>query len=153
MDHCVIETPAGTLLLWEIRDCLTECTWTSAPLRAPASPLLQKAAEEIGEYFAGKRRDFDLPIAPPGNAFESRVWEAMLAVPYGKTMTAAKLAAKAGFPRKVRQVIAVSSKCPMALFLPSHRIVGDTTDGSYSGGMDVKYKLWDIEKIPYKKEK
>ena len=85
MNHCVIETPAGRLCIWEIRECITECAWVNAPLRAPETPLLTAAAREVEEYFKRQRRSFDLPVAAPGTELERAVWQAVLAVPYGRT--------------------------------------------------------------------
>lgn len=92
MDHCVIETPAGRLCIWEIRDCVTECAWVNAPLRAPETPLLKKAAQEVDEYFRGERKEFDLPLAAPGSELDQKVRRVIMAIPYGKTMSAAKAA-------------------------------------------------------------
>lgn len=100
MDHCVIETPAGRLCIWEIRDCVTECAWVNAPLRAPETPLLKKAAQEVDEYFRGERKEFDLPLAAPGSELDQKVRRVIMAIPYGKTMSAAKAAQKAGLCRR-----------------------------------------------------
>lgn len=147
MDHCVIETPAGRLCIWEIRDCITECAWVNAPLRTPETPLLTAAAREVAEYFKKERRTFDLPIAAPGTELEQKVWQAVLAVPYGRTVTAAALAEKLGFRKKFRAVVAACNRNPVALFIPCHRVTAEDGDGGYVGGLDVKHALWDVEGI------
>lgn len=147
MDHCVIETPAGRLCIWEIRDCITECAWVNAPLRAPETPLLTAAAREVAEYFKKERRAFDLPIAAPGTELEQKVWQAVLAVPYGRTVTAAALAEKLGLRKKFRAVVAACNRNPVALFIPCHRVTAEDGDGGYVGGLDVKHALWAVEGI------
>ena len=150
MDHCVMDTPAGRLTIWEIRGCITEAVWANAPLRAPETPLLKAAVKEIDEYFAGSRKDFDLPIAAPGDPLSQKVWAALLSIPYGKTVTAEKLADRLKLRRQLRAVIKAVNANPVALFLPCHRVVAVDGDGGYVGGMDVKYALWKAEGIPRK---
>jgi len=147
MDHCVIETPAGRLELWEINGCITECAWISAPLRAPDTLLLKEAAEEIGEYFQGKRERFDLPLAAPGDLLAQKVWREILSVPYGRTRTAASIAQRLKCAKDLKRIIKFCNTNPLALLIPCHRIVGEKNDGGYVGGMAVKYALWELEHI------
>lgn len=147
MDHCVIETPAGRLCIWEIRDCVTECAWVNAPLRAPETPLLKKAAQEVDEYFRGERKEFDLPLAAPGSELDQKVRRVIMAIPYGKTMSAAKAAQKAGLQKKLRAVIASCNKNPVALFIPCHRVTAEDGEDGYVGGAEVKRALWKTEGI------
>lgn len=147
MDHCVIETPAGRLCIWELRGCITECAWVTAPLRAPETPLLVKAAQEVDEYFKKARRTFDLPLAAPGRDLEQKVWQAVMQIPYGRTVTASAIADKAGLRRKFRAVVNACVKNPIALFIPCHRVTAEDGDGSYVGGPEVKRALWAVEGI------
>lgn len=147
MNHCVIETPVGRLCIWEIRECITECAWVNAPLREPETPLLTAAAREVEEYFKRQRRSFDLPVAAPGTELERAVWQAVLAVPYGRTVTAAALAKKLGMVKKMRAVISACNKNPVALFVPCHRVTAEDGDGGYVGGLEVKRALWAVEGI------
>lgn len=153
MDHCVIETPAGRLRVWEINGCVAECAWVSAPLRDPATPLLEEAAKEIGEYFRGERMRFELPLATMGDPLAQRVWREILSVPYGKTVTAAAIADRLKRRRELKQIIRLCNSNPLALFVPCHRVVGEKNDGGYVGGMAVKYALWEIEGITKKEER
>lgn len=147
MDHCVIETPAGRLCIWETRGYITECSWVEAPLRAPESQLLRRAADEVAAYFKGEQRSFDLPVAAPGTEAEQAVWQALLSVPYGKTVSAKRLADRLFRGRQLRMVVKACNTNPVVLFVPCHRVVGEGNDGGYIGGMAVKYKLWDVEGI------
>lgn len=147
MDHCVIETPAGRLCIWELEGCIAEAAWVTAPLRAAETPLLETAAREVDAYFKRARRTFDLPLAMPGSSLEQAVWQAILRIPYGRTMTAAALAEKLGLRKKTRAVIAACNSNPVALFVPCHRIVAEDGDGGYVGGLTVKHALWQVEGI------
>lgn len=147
MNHCVIETPAGRLTIWELQGCITEAAFGNAPLRAPETPLLQEAVKEIEEYFQGRRREFDLPIAAPGDPLAQKVWAALLDIPYGKTVTAAKLAARLKASRYLRAIIKIINHNPVAIFLPCHRVVSEEGEGGYVGGAEVKHVLWQVEGI------
>lgn len=147
MEHCVIDTPAGRLLIWELKGYITEAAWANSPLRAPVTPLLRKAATEVDEYFKGERTGFDLPLAAPGDPLAQKVWQAILAVPYGKVKSAADIAEKLKMKKQLRAIIKICNSNAIALFIPCHRIVGENGDGGYVGGMHTKYALWHVEGI------
>lgn len=122
---------------------------------AEDSPLLRRAKEELLEYLSGGRREFDLPLAPEGTAFQRQVWQALAAIPYGQTRTYGDLAAALGRPKAVRAVGQANHRNPIPIFLPCHRVVGK--DGSltgYAGGLALKEKLLRLEGIwPVPREK
>lgn len=108
--------------------------------------LLNRAAGELREYFAGKRDTFDIPLAPEGSAFEKRVWNALLEIPYGQTRSYAQIAARIGNPRACRAVGRANGRNPISIFIPCHRVIG--TNGTltgYAGGLDMKKILLQIE--------
>jgi len=110
------------------------------------TPLLRKAARELSEYFAGRQKTFDLPLAPEGTAFQKRVWEALGAIPYGRTCSYGDIAAAIGSPRAGRAVGGANHRNPLPILIPCHRVVG--ADGSltgYGGGLDVKRALLGLE--------
>jgi len=110
-----------------------------------AAPFAQ-ARTELSEYFAGKRKRFDVPLAPSGTAFQTRVWQALGAIPCGTTRTYAELAQCLGAPRSVRAVAAAVGRNPIALVVPCHRVIG--SDGSltgYAGGLTRKHALLELE--------
>ncbi|HEX8802980.1 MAG TPA: methylated-DNA--[protein]-cysteine S-methyltransferase [Acidimicrobiales bacterium] len=114
--------------------------WAGAP--APFAA----AAEQLGAYFAGERTAFELPLAPPGTAFQRAVWGHLVTVPYGAVTTYAAIAAALGRPRAVRAVGAANGRNPIPIVIPCHRVVG--SDGSltgYGGGVDRKRELLDLE--------
>lgn len=112
-------------------------------------PTVDRAAQQLGEWFAGQREHFDLPLAPVGTAFQRRVWAALVAVPYGETATYRDIAVAIGQPTATRAVGAANGRNPIPLIIPCHRVIG--TDGSlvgYSGGggIDTKRYLLDFER-------
>ena len=118
----------------------------SGPNAAGSSPLLDKATLQLEEYFAGRRRSFDLPLDLRGTEFQLRVWNALLEIPYGKTRTYADIARMVGTPKAVRAVGAANGANPVAILVPCHRAIG--SDGSlvgYGGGLDLKKRLLALE--------
>jgi len=110
------------------------------------SPLLRQCVREVTEYFAGRRRSFDLPLAPEGTAFQQRVWKEIARVPCGKTISYAQLAMRCGAPGAARAAGAATGRNPLAIVVPCHRIVG--SGGAltgYAGGVDRKARLLALE--------
>lgn len=94
---------------------------------------------QLAEYFAGTRRQFDLPLAADGTGFQRSVWAALRDVPYGQTASYAQIAAKVGSPSAYRAVGSANGRNPLSIIVPCHRIVG--ADGKlvgYAGGIDAK---------------
>ena len=115
-------------------------------LHDPDDPLLLRAQTELDEYFAGSRRDFDLPLAAVGTAFQRDVWRAIAGVPFGATISYRELALRAGRPQSVRAAGAATGRNPWTIVVPCHRIVG--TDGSltgYAAGLGRKRELLALE--------
>lgn len=123
--------------------------WHPAELAAPErpdDPLLQQAAVQIGEYFAGRRAHFDLPLDLHGTAFQQAVWRALCGIDAGATQSYAGLARSIGTPQAVRAVGAAVGRNPVSVIVPCHRVVG--TDGSltgYAGGLERKRALLTLE--------
>ena len=117
------------------------------PRRVVETPLLQEAEEQLNEYFAGVRREVDLPLAPAGTPFQQAVWQQLLQIPYGEVRTYGQIAAALGRPKASRAVGGACHRNPLAIFIPCHRVVG--TDGfltGYAGGVDLKQYLLELEK-------
>ena len=109
--------------------------------------LHRKAAEQLREYFDGKRKVFDLPLAPVGTEFQMRCWDALLEVPYGETRSYGDIARAAGSPKGFRAVGMANNRNPIAMIIPCHRIIG--SDGKlvgYGGGLDIKVFLLELER-------
>ncbi len=99
----------------------------------------REVREQLLDYFAGRRKGFDLPINPVGTPFQRKVWLTLAKIPYGKTWSYGELAHKVGKPAAARAVGAASGRNPLPILLPCHRVVG--SDGSltgFGGGLSVK---------------
>ena len=106
---------------------------SATPSRSPS------CASQLGEYFAGDRREFDLPLAPAGSEFQRRVWEALREIPYGETESYGELAERIGHPGSARAVGAANGRNPISIVVPCHRVIG--ASGSltgYAGGLERK---------------
>lgn len=141
-----IDTPIGPLLLVSDGSALVEL---GLPHRgaAPAPPedatpspsRLRTAARQLKEYFAGTRREFDLPLHPAGTPFQLEVWGALLGIPYGETVSYADIARRIGRPRAVRAVGAANGANPLSIIVPCHRVIGSHGDlVGYGGGLPLK---------------
>jgi|SRR5687767_14587209 len=102
----------------------------------------QGVAEQLREYFAGKRQTFDIPLALRGTEFQLAVWNELLRVPYGDTITYAELAQRIGRPSAIRAVGAANGANPIPVIVPCHRVIGSNgTLTGYGGGIERKQWL------------
>jgi methylated-DNA-[protein]-cysteine S-methyltransferase len=104
---------------------------------------------QLEEYFAGDRRGFDLPVAPPGTPFQQLVWAELQRIAYGETVTYAELAARIGRPSAIRATGAANGANPVSIIIPCHRVIG--SNGSltgYGGGLEAKRALLELERSP-----
>ena len=101
-----------------------------SPREAPARPdgPLGEARRQLAEYFAGRRREFDLPLELRGTAFQERVWQALLGVRYGETVSYTELARAVGAPTAARAVGAAVGRNPLPIVVPCHRVIGSAGD-------------------------
>lgn len=149
-----LETPVGPLTVTATEKAVTAIRFgTQVPegstrcTGAEATPLLRRAAEEIGAYFAGSRRKFTLPLAPEGTPFQQKVWEALRSIPYGETRTYKQIAIQIGHNQSFRAVGMANNRNPIVIMVPCHRVIGyDGTLTGYAGGLDIKEQLLDLEK-------
>jgi len=110
------------------------------------TPVIKRAAKQLAEYFAGKRKEFDLPLEFTGTEFQKQVWEALLTIPYGETRSYGEIAKQVGNPKACRAVGMANNRNPIAVVCPCHRVVG--ADGSlvgYGGGLHRKEFLLGLE--------
>ena len=110
--------------------------------------VLKRALEQVTEYFEGKRRVFELPLAPEGTPFYQSVWNRLLHIPYGQTTTYGAVAAALGRPKASRAVGNANHNNPIGLIIPCHRVIG--ANGNligYASGLERKQWLLDWEKI------
>jgi methylated-DNA-[protein]-cysteine S-methyltransferase len=156
-----LSSPIGTLVLQGDDDAILELR-LPAPGNAKGVPMargghqaralgepLAAALEQLGEYFAGKRREFDLPLELTGTPFQRDVWTALAEIPYGETVSYAELAAMVGRPTAFRAVGQANGANPVPIVLPCHRVVASGGRiGGYGGGLPVKRKLLKLEGVP-----
>ena len=144
------DSPVGPLLLTSDGRALTRVLFDADPEPAWSTQpceLLDRAVEQLREYFAGERTEFDLPLAPDGTPFQRRVWEALRTIPYAETISYRQLATRVGNPSASRAVGLANGRNPISLVVPCHRVIG--ADGSltgYGGGLDRKRTLLDLER-------
>lgn len=111
------------------------------------TPLIGKAAAQLSEYFDGKRKTFDLPLALQGTAFQISVWKALQSIPAGETRSYKDVAALIGNPKASRAVGMANNRNPIAIIIPCHRVIGKNGKlTGYAGGLPVKQYLLDLEK-------
>ena len=111
------------------------------------APLILHTAALLDDYFAGKLRNFELPIKLNGTDFQLKAWDALLSIPYGCTLTYKEQAKIVGNAQASRAVGAANGKNPISIIVPCHRVIG--SNGSligYGGGLDKKQALLDLEK-------
>ena len=153
MFYTMLASPVGELLLAGDEDALHVIGFPSGSgAVAPdegweenPAPFAE-AARQLGDYFAGRRRSFDLPLAPTGTPFQREVLEALQEIPYGETRSYADLAKAVGRPKATRAVGAANGRNPLPIVIPCHRAIG--SDGSltgFGGGLDTKRFLLDLE--------
>ena len=149
-----IDSPVGPLLLAAADDGLRAIEFHASRHPVPRDPdwregdhpLLQRTREQLGEYFAGERRTFDLPLAPRGTEFQRQTWQALATIPYGSTISYAQLASRVQRPKAMRAVGSANGRNPLPIVLPCHRVIG--ADGSltgFGGGLPTKQYLLELE--------
>jgi methylated-DNA-[protein]-cysteine S-methyltransferase len=153
MLYCEISTPIGRLLLAGEQEALHRICFQSGPhpLRVPASwrpaeEPFRDAVGQLDEYFAGRRRRFELSLAPEGTPFQREVWYALTTIPYGETVSYSQLARLLGRPAASRAVGAANGQNPLPIVIPCHRVIG--ANGSltgFGGGLAIKSRLLELE--------
>lgn len=156
------ESPCGTLLLGSFGNKLCLCDWQvekhrchvdnrlcrilDAEFTEGTSEVIDKAIAMLDEYFAGKRLAFDVPLLFVGTEFQKKVWDSLLTIPFGKTVSYGELARQIGLPKAVRAVANANGANSISIFAPCHRVIGsDRTLTGYGGGLAAKEYLLKLE--------
>lgn len=140
--YTYLKTPLGQLKIVGDENQIKQVTFVEGDERSTDGNLpipVMNCWRQLKDYFEGKRKDFDLPLAPEGTDFQKEVWKALEEIPFGETSTYANQAKKLGDIKKIRAVGTANGKNPIAIIIPCHRVIG--TDGSltgYAGGLDKK---------------
>ena len=149
-----MDSPIGPLRLSADGPALCEIRFGADPADTdrggPVAPVLTAARDQLAAYFAGALREFDLPLAPRGTAFQHRVWDHLLTIAWGTTTTYGAIAAALGMPPGAsRAVGAANGANPLPVVVPCHRVIGaDGTLTGYAGGLDRKAHLLRLERVP-----
>jgi methylated-DNA-[protein]-cysteine S-methyltransferase len=134
-----MHTPIGDVTIAEEDGTIVSLDWGWGGDQV-ATPLLRRARDQLNAYFDGKLKLFDLPLAPPGTAYQRRVWQALYEIPYGEVRTYQEIAAVAG--GSARSVGQANGNNPIPLIIPCHRVVASNHLGGYSGGDGPETKRW-----------
>ena len=145
-----LDSPVGKLHLLAHDSALIALVWRIgrhsdlpfANARVDANhAVLRETARQLDEYFAGRRRDFDVPLEPRGTDFQRSVWQALRAIPFGETRSYGELARQLGNPAAMRAVGAANGGNPISIIVPCHRVIG--ANGSLTGfGGGIPAKAW-----------
>jgi methylated-DNA-[protein]-cysteine S-methyltransferase len=148
-------SPVGKLKLVASDVGLAAILWENDnPRRVPLNivaedrdhPVLLETEQQLGEYFAGRRQKFCVPLDFAGTAFQNQVWQALLAIPFGETRTYGEIARQIGKPAAVRAVGAANGRNPISIIAPCHRVIGSTGKlTGFAGGLQVKAHLLALE--------
>jgi len=154
--HAIVDSPVGSLTVVGDGTALIGLYFDGhrrTPRLTDRGPRVgigfDAAIRQLGEYFAGTRREFDLELAPRGSAFERQVWTLLTKIPYGETRTYGQLAAELGDPGAAQAVGNANGWNPISIIVPCHRVVG--TSGNltgYAGGLTRKRFLLSLEELP-----
>ena len=153
MYYCYLDTPIGELLLAGEDGALSMIGFPKGSMRREPEPdwifnekPLADARAQLSEYFAGDRKEFDLPLKLNGTEFQVSVLEALLNIPYGQTASYGEIAKRIGRPKAVRAVGAANGRNPIPIVVPCHRVIGVTGDlTGFGGGLDTKEALLRLE--------
>ncbi len=158
-------SPFGELLLGDYQGQLCLCDWRHRKMRDTIdrriqtqlkaiykegnTPTIALAIRQLNEYFTGTRTQFDLPVLLVGTDFQKTVWEDLLHIPYGQTVSYLALSQRLGNVQAIRAVAAANGANTLSIIVPCHRVVGhDGKPVGYAGGISVKKKLLEMEGYP-----
>ncbi len=152
----MVNSPVGALTLVASDDGLAAILWENDnPRRVRLNivaedkdhPALLETERQLQEYFAGQRKSFNLPLDFAGTKFQSKVWNALLEIPFGETRSYGQIARRIGSPKAVRAVGAANGRNPISIVAPCHRVIGANGKlTGFAGGLEIKAFLLDLEK-------
>lgn len=149
IDEVYIETPLGTATISGDINGITSVSVTKESTHDFSKEIpihLQDAVSQLQEYFDGQRTSFNLILNPSGTDFQKKVWDELLKIPFGKTVSYLDIAKRLGDPKTIRAAASANGKNPLWIIVPCHRVIG--SDGSltgYAGGLWRKKWLLDHE--------
>ncbi|CAN7196761.1 methylated-DNA--[protein]-cysteine S-methyltransferase [Duganella sp. LjRoot269] len=154
-EYIWVDSPVGKLRIVTKGDALSAILWEmDRPNRVKLGPMtenknsvvLAQIAEQLSEYFDGRRDTFDVKLDFNGTEFQKKVWAALLKIPFGETRTYGEIAEKIGLPTAVRAVGAANGRNPISIIAPCHRVIGATgAMTGFAGGLRAKEILLTVE--------
>lgn len=155
-------SPCGELLLGSFADKLCLCNWTTekhpgridkrlkttlhAEYEEAQTDITIEATRQLDEYFHGGRKTFDIPLLTVGTDFQKEIWNELLVIPYGETVSYGDLSVRIGKAHAVRAVANANGANAISIFIPCHRVIGSNRSlTGYGGGLDTKKFLLDLE--------
>ena len=151
----LFDSPVGELKLVASEKGLVAILWPddnparvrlNSPIGDTENPILLETERQLRAYFAGNLKEFTLPLDPHGTAFQKRVWDALLTIPFGETRSYAQIARQIGTPTAYRAVGSANGRNPLSIVAPCHRVIG--TNGAltgFAGGLATKQELLALE--------
>lgn len=152
--HRIISSPIGKLKLVASENGLCavlfhagkDSVWAEVSVATDRHPILDRAEKQLAEYFAGTRRDFDLPLDVRGTDFRKSAWKQLCKIPYGETISYGEQAKRMGDAKKSRAAGQANGHNPLAIVIPCHRVVGaNGTLTGFGGGLNLKKYLLELE--------
>jgi methylated-DNA-[protein]-cysteine S-methyltransferase len=137
-----ISSPAGPLKITCNEGMINSIVFMEADFHDPVEndhPLLAECVQQLEDYFASRRKKFDLPLRQEGTGFQNKIWQLLMNIPYGTTISYLQLSKEYGDPLAIRAVAAANGKNKLAIVVPCHRVIG--SNGSltgYAGGLERK---------------
>jgi len=149
-----LDSPLGPLLLVADASGLRQVNFARNGWNAPANPGWREDASAFAQpirqlraYFAGELETFNIPLAPQGTPFQQKVWDELLNIPYGETISYGELAKRIGNPNASRAVGLANGSNPIPIIIPCHRVIGSNGKlTGYGGGLPIKEKLLALER-------
>lgn len=148
------ETDLGIIGIRENNKAITDIYFSKDNIddNIEETDLIKECFKQLKEYFEGSRREFDLPIEMNGTQFQKKVWKELLKIPYGETRSYKDIAISIGNEKACRAIGMANNKNHIPIIIPCHRVIGSNGKlVGYAGGIDIKEKLLNIEKIDINK--
>lgn len=156
------DSPCGRLVLASFADRLCLCDWSDNPFaernrrriekylkatsKTETTSVLEETKRQLDEYFAGKRKTFDIQLCLVGTDFQHKVWNALQSIPYGSTKSYKDIAQCIGKPKAVRAVAGAIGANAISILIPCHRVIGSNHSlTGYAGGLEAKRGLLGME--------
>ena len=155
-------SPAGEMMLGSCGEKLCLCDWDLEKHRSTidrriqqclnayyeegSSKIIECTIGELEEYFAGRRKEFNIPVVFAGSEFQCKVWVELMKIPYGSTVSYGEIARRINNPKAVRAVSSAIATNPLSIIVPCHRVIGRNQNLiGYGGGLDAKRQLLELE--------